>query len=151
MVTHSDILAANCESTWLNETQSADEASFFESGTWTTHDSKLSTLDRRNIENPNLKNLEVEDCTSANDLGRIFVSTIDTDIVKSKSQDKEDVPDHQKQLTLLNLSGGETSTNAQDAQVEKNLFCAGGCTNLIPDAPLLSVSVLHTVSCTSRT
>ena len=37
-------------------------------------------------------------------------------------QDKEDVLDFQKQLNLLNLNVVETSTNAQDAQVE-SLVC----------------------------
>ena len=87
----------------MNETQSAGEGSFFESGSWITDDSKLSNLEEPKVENPNLKNLEVEDDTSANDLGRIFASTTDTDNVKSQSQVEEDVPDYQKQLTLLNL------------------------------------------------
>ena len=77
-------MAANCESTWMNETQSAGEGSHVESGTWITYDSKLSSLEKPNIELPNRKNLEVEDDVSANDPGRIFVSTIDTDDVKSK-------------------------------------------------------------------
>ena len=46
------------------------------------------------------------------------VSTIDTDHVKAKNQDKEDIPDYQKALILLNLYGVETSTHAQDATVE---------------------------------
>ena len=107
----------------MNETQSAGEGSHVESGTWITYDSKLSSLEKPNIELPNRKNLEVEDDVSANDPGRIFVSTIDTDDVKSKNQDKEDVPENQKQLTL---DGVETSTNAQNAQVEWSLLCAGG-------------------------
>ena len=32
----------------------------------------------------------------------------------------------QKPLILLNLNGVETSTNAQNAQVEESLLCAGG-------------------------
>ena len=110
----------------MNETQSAGEGSHVESGTWITYESKLSSLEEPNIEHPNLKNLEVEDDISANDAGRIFVSTIDTDNVKSKIQGKEDVPENHKQLTLLNLDGVETSMNAQDAQVEWSLLCAGG-------------------------
>ena len=47
-----------------------------------------------------------------------LVSRIDTDHVKSTSQNKEGIPDDQKPLSLLNLNGVETSTNAQDAQVE---------------------------------
>ena len=92
----------------MNETQSAGERSYFESGTWITFDGKLSNLEKPKIENPNLENLEVEDYTRANDLGRIFVSTIDTDNVKSKNQNKEGVPVYQKPLTLLlNLNGDE--------------------------------------------
>ena len=81
-MTYSDILVANYKSTWMKEIQSAGEGSCIESGTWITHGSKLTNLEKPDIENPNLKNLEVEDCTRANDLGRIFVSTIDTDNVK---------------------------------------------------------------------
>ena len=55
-------------------------------------------------------------CGMINDLGKIIASTIDNDNVKSQSQVEEDVLDYQKQLTLLNLNGVETSTNAQDAQ-----------------------------------
>ena len=68
MMTYSEILAANCESTWINETQSAAEGSYIESGTWITYDSKLSNLEKPKIENPNLKNLGVEDYTSAKNL-----------------------------------------------------------------------------------
>ena len=42
-----------------------------------------------------------------------LVSTIDTEHVKSKDQDRDGIPDYQKPLILLNLSGIETSTNAQ--------------------------------------
>ena len=56
-----------------------------------------------------------------------LVSTFDTDTVKStKNQDKEDVPEYQKPLILLNVNGVETSTNAQNAQVEQSLLYAGG-------------------------
>ena len=54
-----------------------------------------------------------------------LVSTIDTDHVKSKNQDKEGVPDDQKRLILLDLNGVKTSTNAQNAQVEWSPLCAG--------------------------
>ena len=47
-----------------------------------------------------------------------LVSTIVTDQVKSKNQDKEWITDGQKPLILLNLSGVKTSTSAQSAQVE---------------------------------
>ena len=70
------------------------------------------------MENPNLKNLEVEDYTSANDLGRTFVATVDTNRVKSEDQDKEGVLELQKHVILLNLDGVETSMNAHEAQVE---------------------------------
>ena len=43
--------------------------SFCESGTRITYDSKLSNVEKPNTVNPNLTNLEVEDCTSAHDLG----------------------------------------------------------------------------------
>ena len=43
--------------------------------------------------------------------------------MKSKNQDQEDTPDDQKPLTLLNLTGVKTSTNAQNALVEKSLLC----------------------------
>ena len=47
--------------------------------------------------------LDVENHTSAKDLGRTFVLTIDTDNVKSEDQDEKGVPKYQKQLILLNL------------------------------------------------
>ena len=77
------------------------------------YDSKLP-----NMENPNPKNLEVEDYTSGNDLGRTFVATVDTNRVKSEDQDKEGVLELQKHVILLNLDGVETSMNAHEAQVE---------------------------------
>ena len=70
MMTYSEILAANCESTWTNETQSAGEGSYIESCSWITYDSKLSNLEEPKVENPNLKNLEVKDYTNAYDLGK---------------------------------------------------------------------------------
>ena len=70
------------------------------------------------MEKQHLKNLEVEDCTSANDLGRTFVATVDANRVKSEDQDKEGVLEKQNHLILLNLDGVETSMNAHDAQVE---------------------------------
>ena len=101
-------------STLINETQSAGKGSFTENGTWIAFDSKQ-------------RNLEVVSYTSANDLGRIFASTIDTDSVKSKNQDKEDGLDDQMQLIWLDLNGVETSTNAQSAAQEVwSLLCAGG-------------------------
>ena len=45
------------------------KAAFIESGTWITYVSKLSHLEKPIIECPNLKNMEVEDYTCANDLG----------------------------------------------------------------------------------
>ena len=144
---YSEILAADCESTWMNEGQSAGEGSC---------DSKLSNLEKSNIENANLKNLEVED-TSANDLGIIFVSTIDIDNVKSQNKDKEGVPDYQKQLTLLNSNGGEDfDERAGCASREDFLVRAQeGCINLILDAPcvqsLCSSHVLNTYFPTAHT
>ena len=93
-------------------------------------------MEKPKVENPNLKNLEVEDHTSANDLGRTFVVTVDANSVKSGDQDKEGVLEVQKHLLLLNLDGVETSMNAHDAQVQWSLCCAQEeCMNLIPDAP----------------
>ena len=119
-------------------------AAKFESGTWIIFDSKLL----------NLENLEVENDTSnaIYILGHLYpcqpvdldasmerntwmnqnkeavaqlVLTIDTDHVKSKNQDKEDIPDYQKPLVLLNLNRVTTSTNAQNAQVEQSrVSCA---------------------------
>ena len=109
-------------------------AANFESVTWIICDSKLL----------NLENLEVENDTSnAVDILRILypcqpvdldasmerdtwmdqnkevvaqlVSTIGTDHVKSKNQDKDGIPDDQKPLILLNLSGVRTATKAQNA------------------------------------
>ena len=67
MMTYSDILAAKCESTGMNET-------------------RKSTL-----QNPNLNSLGVECCISAEDLGRTCVATVDTNSVKSKDQDDKGV------------------------------------------------------------
>ena len=47
-----------------------------------------------------------------------LVSTIGTYHAKSKNQDKEAILDDQKPLILLNLDGVNTSTNAQNAEVE---------------------------------
>ena len=47
-----------------------------------------------------------------------LVSKIDTDHVKSINQDKGGIPDDQKPLILLTSNGVNTSTNAQNAQVE---------------------------------
>ena len=55
-----------------------------------------------------------------------LVSTIGTDHVKSKNQEKEGILDDQTPLIFLNLSGVNTSTNAQNAQVEQSLLSAGG-------------------------
>ena len=98
-MTYSEILAADCESSWRNQTQSAGKGSCAEAGTWIIYDSRQSIL-------------EVVDHTRANNLGRIFVSMVDTDNVKSKNQDRESIPHEQKQLTLSNLNGVETSTTA---------------------------------------
>ena len=70
------------------------------------------------MEKPHLKNLEVEDYTSAKDVRRTVVATVDTNRVKSEDQDKEGVLEEQKHLIFLNLDGVETSMNAHDAQVE---------------------------------
>ena len=100
------------------------------------------------VENPNLKNLGVEDYTSANDMGRIFVSTIDTDSEKSKNQEKEGVPDCQKHLTLVNLFGVEFDESAErtGGAESRGVSCVEEmCMNLIPDAPcfLHSAQLTH--------
>ena len=81
----------------------------------------------------------------------LIVSTLDTDDVKSKNQDKEGVLEYQKQLILLNLNGVVTSTNAQNAQVQWSLLCTGGvhgCTLLLVTAQLTRASALvHLTSC----
>ena len=87
-MTYSEILAADCDTTLMNEIQSAGKSSYTETGSRITYDSKLSIL-------------EVVDCTSAHNLGIIFVSTLDVHNVKAKNQDKEGIPNEQKQLTLL--------------------------------------------------
>ena len=69
----------------------------------------------------NSKNLGVGDYNSANDMRRIFVSTIDTDHVKSKNQDKEGVPEFQKQLIVLNFNGVD----------DERADCAGGVESLL--------------------
>ena len=40
-----------------------------------------------------------------------LVSTIDTDDVKSRNQDKEDIPGYQEPVILLNFDGVKASTN----------------------------------------
>ena len=56
-MTYSEILAANFESTGMNETQSTGEGSCIEPDT-------CRILEDPKVENPNLKNLEVENFTS---------------------------------------------------------------------------------------
>ena len=102
MMNYSEILAADCDSTLMNEIQSTDRGSYTETGTRITCDSKLSML-------------EFVDYTNAHNLGRIFVSTLDVHNVKAKNQDKEGIPDEQKQLTLLKIRAEQnTSTPAQE-------------------------------------
>ena len=79
-----DILATDCESTLINETQSAGKGSYTETGACITYDSKQSIL-------------EVKDCTSANNLEIIFVSTLTVNDAKAKNQDKEGISDEQKE------------------------------------------------------
>ena len=120
-------------------------AASFESGTRIICDSKLLNLESLKVENDTgnaihiLGNLyphqPVDPDASMErntwmdqDKGIVaqLVSTIDTDHVKSKNHDTEGIPDDQKPLILLNLNGVETSTNAQNAEVEYSLLCAGG-------------------------
>ena len=84
-----EILAASCESTGMNETQSAGEGSSLETGTWITHNNKLSDLGKSTLGNPNLKRLGIEYYISAEDLGRTFVAAVDTNKVQSKDQDEK--------------------------------------------------------------
>ena len=79
MMTYSEILAADCDSTLMKEIQSAGKGSHTETATRITCDSKLSIL-------------EVVDHTGAHNLGRIFVSTLDVNNVKANNQDKEGIP-----------------------------------------------------------
>ena len=89
LMTYSEMLAADGDTTLMNEIQSAGKSSHTETGSWITYDSKLSIL-------------EVVDCTSAHNLGVIiFVSTLGVNNVKAKNQDKEGIPNEQKQHTLL--------------------------------------------------
>ena len=110
MMTFSEIMAAHSESTGMNATQSAGEGSAIENGAW--------NLGKSTLENSNLKKLRVGKYISAEDLGRTFVATVDTNRVKSKNQDEKGVSEYQKLLILLNFYGVETSTNAQNVQVE---------------------------------
>ena len=79
LMTYSEILGADCDTTLMNEIQSAGKSSYTETGSRITYDSKLSIL-------------EVVDCASAHNLGIIFVSTLDVHNVKAKNQDKEGIP-----------------------------------------------------------
>ena len=115
MMTNSEVLAAN-----------------FESGTWIICDSKLLNLESLEVENgthprKSLSTPTIDPDASMerntwmdqiNGMELQLVSTIDTDHVKSKNQDKEGIPDDQKPMILVNLNGVDTSTNAQNAKVE---------------------------------
>ena len=150
-MTYSDILVANCKSTWMKEIQSAGEGSCIESGTWITHVSKLTNLEKPDIENPNLKNLEVEDCTRANDLGRIIVSTIDTDNVKFQEPGQGICSWLPEAADLL---GFERSWDFDEragcaGRVESLVLSKGAWTRSLMQ-PVL-VSVFYTVFCTIHT
>ena len=80
--------------------RSAGEGSSDENGTWITYDSKLSNLGKSPLEIPNLK-MGVELYISAEDLGRTFVATVNTNSVKSEDQDERYVLECQRQLILL--------------------------------------------------
>ena len=111
MITYSEALVAN-----------------FESGTWIIYDIKLLILENLEVENDTSNGIPIlcprqsvkrntwKDKNKA--VMAQLVSTIDTDCVKSKNQDKEGIPDYKKPLILLNLNGVKTSTNAQNAPVE---------------------------------
>ena len=62
-------------------------------------------------------------------------------------------PEFQKQLILLNLNGVETSTNAQNAQVEYIPLCVGGfhepdpwCTLFLVTAQLTRAVTLENIT-----
>ena len=120
MMTNSEVLAAS-----------------FESGTWIIYDSKLLNLESLEVVNVTSNAIQIlgnlcprqsvdpdasmERNTRKDQNKEVvaqLVSTIDTDHVKSKNQDKEGTPDYQNPLILLNFNGAKTSMNAQNAQVE---------------------------------
>ena len=68
----------------------------------------------------------VELYISPEDLGRTLVARVNTNSVKSEDQDERCVLECEGQLVLLNLNRVETSTNAQNPQVEWSFFCEGG-------------------------
>ena len=114
MMTYSEIVATN-----------------FESGAWIIYGRKLSNLEEPKVEysiHVNHPDASMERATwmdQNKEVAAQLVSTIDTDNVKSKNQDKGDVPVCRKPLIVSNLNGVETSTNAQNAQVEWSVLCAG--------------------------
>ena len=103
MMTHSEVLAATSEC-----------------GTWIIYVSKLLNLEHLEVENDQQRHAHLQKplSTSISRSGRFdgeeymdgpeqssygqLVSTIDTDHVKSKNQDKEGIPGYQKPLILLN-------------------------------------------------
>ena len=108
----------------------------FESGTWIIYDSKLLNLENLEVESDTsdaihiVRNLcpgqTVDPNASVERNTRMdqnkealaqLVSTVDIDHVKSKNQE-EGILDEHKPLILLKSDGVETSTTAQDAQVE---------------------------------
>ena len=123
---------------WNNDlTFSEVFAANVESGTWIVYDSKLLNLENLEVENDTgnatqiLRNLQSRQSvdpdssmerthvwTRTQQLGRSLSRQIDNDHVNSKNQDKEVILDHQKPPVLLSLNGVESSTNAQNAQVE---------------------------------
>ena len=86
-MSYTEIFAADCESTLMNESHSTGKGSSTETGTWITDDSKQPIQ-------------EVVDYTCTNNLGIIFVSTRDVYNANAKNQDKEGILHEQKQLTL---------------------------------------------------
>ena len=141
----------------MNETQPAGEGNYIKS--WYM-DGSPTTASCGIWRNPNsrirIRRIwRVEDHTCAKGLGRPCVSTIDTDGVKSKNQDKQGIPPKQKQQTLFNLNRVETSTNVQHAQVEWSLLCASGvhepdpcCTLFVVTARLTrALTLVHITSC----
>ena len=110
MMTYSEVWAAN-----------------FELRTWIIYDNKLLNLDaihnlrklyQRQPVDPDASMERVTWMDQNKAAMAQLVSTIDIDHVQSKDQDMEGSHDDQKPVILLNLSGVETSTNAQNVQVE---------------------------------
>ena len=101
-MTYSEVLAAN-----------------FESGTWIMYDSKLLSLENLYPRQSVDPDASMERDTWMNRTKQLRRSLSGQSISITRNPRPE-------ALILLNLNGVETSTNAQNAQVEESLLCAGG-------------------------